>query len=275
MQITLKKALKNWPDWGLSSEPSLDRIFTQGQNHHTGLIKAGEKCLVLKVFSHSFDRTIDVERWASTIGLSPNIVYAQQGVQLLEFIDDQGYQPSKLTSLARSLKCLHGTGKAEQHRFDLIEFANDYLVGADALTQQWHVQLLPIIKEFINDPTPWTFCHNDLVVENCLFKDNGNVVLIDWEFAQYHNPWFDLAAIIHYFKLSESQTATFLNAYATGWSAKTRERIFITSQMALLWIDLLWNMHQSGAGYRENNSERFAALALLAQQLNIVLTLNS
>ena len=271
----LKSTLNHWQDWGFDSKPYLMQTFTQGQSHHTGLIDVDGKYFVLKVFNHSFEQALVAERWANTQGLSPNIIYAADGVQILEYIEAEVYTPSKLPKLANNLHKLHTAGAPNKKRFNLIQFANEYLINADDITNTWHQQLLPTLIEFINDPTPWVFCHNDLVKENCLFDQRGTVFFIDWEFAQKHNPWFDLAAIMLYFDLNKAQSRSFLEAYETTWSNKVSERIFYSSQVSLLWTDLLWNMHKYGSDYRYKKSYRFMKLASLAQQLNIDLTSNS
>lgn len=271
----LKTALTHWQNWGFNSKPQLVTIFTQGQSHHTGLIKVDNQRCVLKVFNHSFEQTIEVERWANTQGLSPNIIYAADGIEILEYIETQEYTPNKLPSLAYSLNRLHTTEVHCESRFDLIAFANKYLINSDQFANSWHQQLQPILIEFVNDPTPWVFCHNDLVHENCLFDKTGKAFLIDWEYAQTHNPWFDLAAIVLYFDLNESQSISFLEAYKPGWSTKLNQRIFYGSQISLLWIDLLWNIHKYGPDYRQENSHRFIKLASLAQQLNLNLAPNA
>lgn len=271
----LEQALNNWAAWGLASKPILVHTFTQGQNHHTGLINVGSQSFVLKIFRHSFVQTMNTERWTNQQHLSPTVFYAQDNIQVLEYIDDQGYDVSKLDDLANTINTLHTATITKQRRFDLISFTDEYLIGADQQTRTWHQQLQPLLNEFINDPTPWVFCHNDLVKENCLFDQDGSVYLIDWEFAQRHNPWFDLAAIVLYFELSDEQTKSFLEAYKDGWSTKISERIFYSSQVALLWTDLLWNMHKSGVNYRHKNPRHFNKLHFLAKKLNINLTINT
>lgn len=272
----LKQALQHWQDWGLDSQPSLIHIFTNGQNHHTGLIKVGEQRLVLKIFSSTFDpslfaHTMEIERWAAKQNIAPNTVFANQHVQILEHIDDQGFTENKSPTLAKALRKLHTSKRSEHLRFDLLTFTNEYLNHANEQMHQWHKQLLPILNEFINDPTPWVFCHNDLVRENCLFDSNGNAFIIDWEFAQHHNPWFDIAAVVLYFKLSKVQATVFLESYKTNWGQCISERIFISSQIAVLWTDLLWNLKKHGSDYQKTHLSRFKTLASLAQQLSIEL----
>lgn len=273
----LEQALNGWQDWGFENQPTLLRRFAHGENHDTGLIRVDERLLVLKVFASSFDQslfahTMSIERWTSAQGLSPKTLFANNGIQILEYIDDYGFSPHKLENLAQTISKLHGCDKTQHMRFDLLAFTREYLSSAEPVMQLWHSQLLPLLNEFINDPTPWTFCHNDLIVENCLFAADDRVSIIDWEFAQHHNPWFDIAAVVLYFDLSEADSKRLLKAYSATWAEKINARIFISSQISVLWTDLLWHSHKLGPQYQIDNPRRFAKLKTLAAQLGVELT---
>lgn len=267
MSMRLTDSLSQWRDWGLTEEPQLLKVFTSGQNHHTGLIEVGEQQYVLKVFTHSFERAMAAERLANQQGVSPNIVYAANNIAVFEFIPSPPKPELTLGELAKTLSTVHDAKADSLGKFDLNGFYTVYLCTADTLTRAWHQALLPALNEFINDPTPRCFCHNDLVQENCLVSDR--LYLIDWEFAQQHNPWFDLAAIVVYFKLNLEDATEFLGRYKSGWQEQVSERIFYTSQIALLWADLLWNMNKFGNDYRSKNPRRFERLQVIASKLDI------
>jgi thiamine kinase-like enzyme len=266
----LNQALSSWSDWGLAEEPTLIKVFDDGKNHHTGLIQVGEKKMVLKVFKHSFNRTIEAEYWASERLVSPRLYMAANNTALYQFIEDHGYRPKRLKDLAHTLRLTHQAEHKAVSEFDLIGFCDSYLVTAEADIHQWHDALMPALIEFTQDQTPSTYCHNDLVAENCLFS-NDAALIIDWEFAQPNNPWFDLGAIIYYFGLSKSQTKEFLASYKPGWEAKVSQRILYTSQVAVLWCDLLWSMHVFGNEYQNKHADRFEQLRELAIKLDITL----
>lgn len=270
----LVEALKHWRNWGLPSEPRIVEIFASGQNHHTALIavESGkhEQRYVLKVFTHSFEHAVAAERLANTLSISPTLLYANDNIAVFDYIQSQATPEVTLAELAQTLSKVHGCDATSLGEFNLLSFCHGYLSNADEITITWHKALLPALTDFVNDPTPWCFCHNDLVQENCLVADK--IVLIDWEFAQQHNPWFDLAAIILYFKLDHRDAGDFLNLYKTGWQKKQYEAIYYTSQIALLWADLLWNMHKFGNDYRDKNQPRFERLSQLAAKLDIDLT---
>jgi thiamine kinase-like enzyme len=269
--IILNQALKQWAEWGLAEKPTLLRVFKDGQNHHIGLIDAGGEKLVLKIFKHSFNKTIEVEYWTSELSLSPHLVMAANNTALYRFIEDQGYTPKRLKNLASTLKQTHNSVVNKGNDFDLIGYCDSYVMTANQEMQQWHAALMPILIEFSQDQTPKTYCHNDLVVENCLFTEHS-ALFIDWEFSQPNNPWFDLGAIVHYFKLDRSQSQEFLASYCAGWGKKAEQRIFYSSQISVLWCDLLWNMHITGNQYQSEHPDRFQQLIELALKLDIALS---
>ncbi len=263
----LIEALKEWRSWGLESKPQLVKEFTGGQNHHTGLITIGRRHYVLKVFNHSFERAIAAERLASDLKISPKLLYAANNIALFDYIKVQARPEITLTELAQTLARVHACDASSLGTLNILSVYDDYLFTAYKTTRSWHQAMLPALEHFIDDSTPWCFCHNDLVQENCLVADK--LVLIDWEFAQQHNPWFDLAAVVLYFRLDHQDASDFLRFYKRGWQNKTQDTIFYTSQVALLWGDLLWNMHKFGKKYRINNPHRFEQLGQLAAKLNI------
>lgn len=267
--MPLTSALRDWRRWGLDDEPRLIKTFTNGQNHNTGLISAGGQRYVLKIFSHSFERAIAAERLANQLDISPTLVYAANDIALFDYITSPADPEITLLELAQTLAKVHKEPALGLEQFDLLRFYDEYLTTADDITRAWHKALLPILNDFIQDPTPWCFCHNDLVQENFLTGDK--LYVIDWEFAQQHNPWFDLAAIILYFKLDRHSAREFLELYQAGWSEKLNYAIFYTSQISLLWGDLLWNMNKFGNDYRSKNKPRFERLEKLAAKLDIEL----
>ena len=244
----LEQALATWRDWSLvdvTAKPTLVRIFTNGLNHHTGLIESAGKQYVLKVFTHSGEHAINVHRWAEQYGIAPQVYYANGRILVMQYIKPA---PINLDSLAQTLAQLHRAQGQPSNatRFDIIASCQAYLQSLDSNMQNLHQQLLPALQHFAQDSTPWCACHNDLVSANCLFTQD-TAVLIDWEYATQHNPWFDLAAVIYYFDLSGQQTEVFLERYQTGWSAQQYRAILLSAQIAVLWCDVLWYLSKFDA----------------------------
>lgn len=270
----LQNALKQWQSWNLFiEEPNLIKLFNDGLNHHTALIQSDQQAYVLKVFEHSAKQAIEAQLWAEKIGITPAIHYFDDTTLVMNYVPNNA---PDYDALAKSLSALHSqnyTAKNQSDYFDLLQFCQNYLVSVDQDMHKMHSRLLPALQFFINDPTPWCFCHNDLVVENCIFNDsvhsNNKAIFIDWEYAQMHNPWFDLAAAIYYFKLSEQQSAVFLEQYQSGWSQKISTPIYTSSQIALIWGDVLWHLAKFGPEYKAQLSKKLLDLKSLAEQFGV------
>jgi thiamine kinase len=56
-------------------------------------------------------------------------------------------------------------------------------------------------------------CHNDLVAENVLETTDGELLVIDWEYAGMGDPFFDLAVVVRHHALEESLAGVLLDAY--------------------------------------------------------------
>lgn len=259
----LDSALDQWRELGLMARPKLLNTFTDGKNHHAGLIDVLGDKQVIKVFVHSIDRALQAQRQAAEYGLAPNILARFKNSVLMEFFGDG---PPEVEQIAEALSVLHSRPPASEDGLDLRLLYEQYLHKSDEQLRLKHQTLLPLLEEFVDDSTPWCFCHNDLVIENCVSK-HSKAYFIDWEYAAQHNPWFDLAAIILYRRLNRDQSRVFLRTYA-GWDSKVDDRIFLTSQVALLWADLLWHVDKYGLEYQSTHQSRFTQLNDLAHELN-------
>ncbi len=260
------ESFEGWQSWGLTEKPSMIRPFTEGKNHQTFLIAYQGKKYVLKRFSRSCENAIVAQRCAAEHGIAPAVIYHNEKVAIMDYIS--GGLPN-LNATAHALKVLHQkmTPKYAPTAMNLMASYDEYLFNGSKTLQQQHAALLPKLREFIEDLTPQVFCHGDLVNENCLSTDNGKIAqFVDWEYAARYNPWFDLAAVILYRELDTNQAKEFLRQY-NNWQVKINDRIFITSQIAVLWCDLLWHINHYGADYEQQYSHRFEQL----NQLNRLL----
>lgn len=280
MPSKLQTALDNWQDWPVSHKPSLVKIFTAGLNHQTYLIETEQHQFVLKLFRISMQHAIDAQKFAASFDLAPPITYSNTSydVALMDYVDESTISASEINTevlqkVGAALAKLHSLPttkiKPSIGKFDLMGFYNNYL--NEISEQRIHLinaQLKPALDIFLNDSTTNCFCHNDLVTENC-FINKGKVQLIDWEYAQLHNPWFDLAAVIYYFDLNDNQAREFLACYGTDYADRIAEPIFYAAQCALLWGDILWYIANNKEGNHKSVETKLSDLAHLTKHLNI------
>ncbi|HDR0611423.1 choline/ethanolamine kinase family protein [Pasteurella multocida] len=97
-------------------------------------------------------------------------------------------------------------------------------------------------------------CHNDLVPENILIKDN-RIYFIDWEYSGMNHPLFDIAAFFLESKLLQEQQESFLKYYNNNINFNLIKNDIIAFQFTqdVLWF--LWTI------IKEENNEFFDGYA--------------
>jgi len=262
------KQLRNWHAWGLSEAPEIVRFFSEGKNHQTALIKSAGQHYVLKTFQGATEPSVKAQQWAAKLGLSPNVLYANNDIVVMPFVQTSPSTTNKIPLLAQSLSTLHNAPTPSWRRFDLLKSCDQYLTSADPKIHQWHEQLLPSLHVFTQDNTPWCACHNDLVAQNFLFIGD-RIQIIDWEYAMLNNPWFDLASVAIYQQLDQNQTKQLLLSYNKSFTKRANETIFHAAQLSVLWCDLLWHIERYGNSYIKHPDNRLDQLTGVAKKLLI------
>jgi len=281
MSDRLTDILANWQALKVSQRPTLIKTFTQGLNHQTHLVQIGETQCVLKLFKRPNRLAIEAQQLAAKSGLAPSIRYANKAadVVLMDYINASSLSPcalgdTQITALAKALSKLHHLsvdGVNALDRFELRQVCEHYLNQLNSIQKdlyQIHSQLTPVFDIFLADGTTWCLCHNDLVAQNCLI-DEDQLVIIDWEYAQVHNPWFDLAAAIYYLKLNKVQSQQFLEHYNPGWGNKHNHDICLATQCAVLWVDILWHLVRTKGIKNGSISDKLTDLQRLTNALDV------
>ncbi len=261
----LEEALQHWQDWGLEEKPALLQTFETGKSHFTGLISVGFERHVLKVFKHSAHKAMNAQTWAADLGMAPKVIFQNDHIGLMKYIEPSQLTPP-LGALAKQLALLHSQPHSFFEPVSLAPALNDYVDRLPDDIRTLHRRYLPAINEFLNSSASVCVCHNDLVNENCLATNNG-LVFIDWEYSGLQSPWFDLGAVILYQQFSPQQITDFLIAYGDRHT-RFDDRIVFSSQLTVLWTDLLWHLDQFGIDYQSTHSHRFEQLENLRQRLS-------
>jgi hypothetical protein len=282
--MLLSDALNEWQGWtesgssearSIKRPPELVEQFTAGLNHSTAKIRLDGELAVLKVFHKPSPNEIAAQQWASKNGVAPRLRFVDPAHRyaLMDFFEGSSVRPGcldeiHLRKLGEALRLVHSAsgGPVSQQGFDIVRFCETYLDDAGSEAASLHHQIAPLLEEYQCDPTPWCFCHNDLVAANILVGTKS-VILIDWEFADWHNPWFDLAALIYYLQLSDKQAADLLNAYQRIGASEVASRIFKVSQVALLWGDMLWHLAKFGESFWPELAQKRGDLMRLVSEL--------
>jgi thiamine kinase-like enzyme len=106
-------------------------------------------------------------------------------------------------------------------------------------------------------PNRQVLCHQDLVPDNFIF-DGSRLYLVDWEYADWGNPFYDLAAVCVEHQFNEEEKQMLLKNY---FQTPTEQQRYVLEMMCMLYSlrDCLWYILESGRS--QKNFSAFHELA--------------
>ncbi len=193
---------------------------------------------------------------AHAIGLTPGIVYYDQGIMVIEHLDGKTYEADDVRNLDNLMRIipevrnLHEQAKYHINgpclAFWVFRVHRSY---ANAL-REGNSRMVPQLDLYmtINDEleaavgaVEMTFCHNDLLCAN--FIDTGDKVwIIDWEHSGYGARLFDLANIASNAELPEAAERQMLEAYYGTEADDHRWRRYKAFRAASHLREAMWSM---------------------------------
>ncbi|MGE3528368.1 MAG: phosphotransferase [Methyloceanibacter sp.] len=217
------------------------------------VVRVGHDILV-----HGVVRTTELaaSRAAHLAGLSPEVVHAEPGILVLDFIDGRTYtaedirDPANLERLIDMVRrCHHDIPKflrGPAAMFWVFHVVRDY--GHTLREgQSLHLALLPDLLaradrlEAAVGPIEVVFGHNDLLAAN--FIDDGKRLwLVDWEYAGFNSPLFDLGGLASNSELPREQAERALALYFGKPVDDDLRRRAAAMTAASLLRETMWSM---------------------------------
>jgi thiamine kinase-like enzyme len=225
--MTLAKILDDWPLWGLSKKPI--------ENCQVALLEGGltNTCYQLSLDSGEYiirisaantvalgiDRNVEkaIHQLVSSLSFTSAIRYCDddhrywirdyiEGEVLADNVADMSH--NTLSYMVEQLKALHQIPiEIELPVVNISEKAEAY--WTTLATQQPDHEILkmkPLMQVAMSEPPAGDFClcHLDPVLANWLYTSEG-LQLLDWEYAGFAHPLWDLAALFQGIKHSIAQ----------------------------------------------------------------------
>jgi thiamine kinase-like enzyme len=220
-------------------------------------------------------------RAAHAAGLSPAVVHAEPGILVLEFIDGRTLKaedirnPANLDRLVDLVRRCHRD--VPQHlrgpasMFWVFHVVRDYAHTLRAGASR-HAGALPGLIERARrletavGPIDVVFGHNDLLAAN-LLDDGRRLWLLDWEYAGFNSPLFDLGGLASNSELPPAAMEELLARYFERPVDDALRRRAAAMTAASLLRESMWSMvsemHSSVAfdyaAYTAENLRRFEA----------------
>jgi thiamine kinase-like enzyme len=239
---------------------------------------------------HGIVRSIELaaSRAAAAAGISPIVVHAEPGAMVLDYIEGKTLTPEDIRDprmLARLVPLIRHAHRdiprffrGPAPMFWPFQVIRDYTHTLEEGESNYLPMLVRLLDaadrlETAVGPIELVFGHNDLLAAN--FIDDGTRVwLVDWDYAGFNSPLFDLGGLASNNSLSTAENEWLLEHYFDRPLDDSCRRKALAMQAASLLRETMWSMvseiHSSlkvdYVAYTHENLRRFeAALAAFEQ----------
>jgi thiamine kinase-like enzyme len=195
-------------------------------------------------------------RAAHAAGISPAVVYAEPGVLVLEFVEGRTLTPEDVRDrprLARIVELVRRAHHEIQHHlrgpslmFWVFHVLRDYAATLSEGKSRMAPELPSLLEradrlEQVVGPIELVFGHNDLLAANFL-DDGRRLWLIDWDYAGWNSPLFDLGGLASNSELPEADREWLLEAYFARSVTDDLRRRAQAMLTASLLREAMWSM---------------------------------
>lgn len=230
-----------------------NRNYLVGNDGRRFVVRLGSDIAV-----HHISRANEVaaSRAAHAAGLSPAVVHHEPGILVLDYIDakplsvDDIRKPAMMSRVVPLVRSCH-RDVARHFRgpaaiFWVFHVVRDYAAVLEAGGSRHKSRLISFLEiaerlEREAGPFEIAFGHNDLLAANFL-DDGKRLWLIDWDYAGFNTPLFDLGGLASNNEFSEAQEEEMLEAYFEAPVADELRRRYQAMKCASLLRETMWSM---------------------------------
>ena len=195
-------------------------------------------------------------RAASTIGLSPEVIHAEPGIMVLQYIDATPLtakdirQADHLSEIIDLIKRCHQdiprVYRGPALVFWVFQVLRDYTLTLLEGQSSWLPKLdglKHIAQHLENDvgEIELAFGHNDLLAANFL-NDGQRIWLIDWDYAGFNSPLFDLGGLASNNNFSPDEEIFLLHRYYGSIPDAKLIKKYSAMKCASLLREVMWSM---------------------------------
>jgi len=275
MTLTLSEAIDRVPQWVGKTDLKTTPLGG-GITNFNYKVDVGGESFVLRITGAKtellgIDRQNEyiANKQAGELGIAPEVIYFIQpeGYLVTRFLDSRPLPPEEITTranikqLASILKRIHSM-PAVPGKFDVFNVVKDYIK-----TVQKYDVAFPLDFDYLtfcvktaesaltNHPYHPLPCHNDLLNANFLF--DGNIRILDWEYAGMGDVFFDLANFSAHHQLTDDQDHWLLESYFDSDDPKNWCRLKIMKSMSD-FREAMWALVQVAVSTLDFNFQEYA-----------------
>jgi thiamine kinase-like enzyme len=218
-------------------------------------------------------------RAAHAAGISPEVVYAEPGALVLRFIEGRTFapedvrNPQNLSAVLELVRRVHRELPLHLRGPSLIFWVFHVLRDYAGTLRDGGSRMVPELPRLMEiaaaleaavGPIDLVFGHNDLLSAN-LIDDGERLWLIDWDYAGFNSPLFDLSNLASNNEFTPEMEEWLLQAYFGEAPDASLNRRYGAMKCASLMREAMWSMVQEitsdldfdFVAYTAENLERF------------------
>jgi Ser/Thr protein kinase RdoA (MazF antagonist) len=226
---------------------SSERLLN-GFSNDNFLIRTEQQGYLLKCYKSHWPNTgLEAQRFLSDLNICPAPIFLdkENGRAVFNYIEGNTAQSDITFSFINKLAQVHNYNVSTAP----MDIAKElYFYQSTDVYKQYQPQIEQALKAVAAMQFNAGFCHNDLVKDNIIVNDSG-MYLIDFEYAQTNDVYFDLAALAVSFKLNEYRESILLTDYknCAGEGSKFTQSRDKLSSYKLLYLVLCVGWYEQRA----------------------------
>lgn len=257
MDKNIIKIISNVKFW--KNEINISPV-TGGITNKNFLVNDGNQKFFVRIGNdipeHLIYRSNEVEasKAASKINICPKLLYYNNSLQIFKFIEGKTFNSNdikkNLEEITKLIKKVHikipNELKGQSVIFWVFHVIKNYSNFLES-NQSSYIKILPeLLKkssnlENVSSPFDIVFSHNDLLPANFI-KDKDQIWLIDWEYAGFNTPLFDLGGLASNNDFSENEEKNLLEMYFERKLSSELLIKFKAIKCASLLREAMWSM---------------------------------
>jgi len=191
---------------------------------------------------------------ASSLQISPKIIFNNNELQVIDFVKGSTLKDTdikeNLNSIISLIKKVHYDMPKNLYGQSIIFWVFHVIRHYSKFLEENNSKYVSMLAELLkksdlieknSSPFQIVFAHNDLLPANFI-KDNEKIWLIDWEYAGYNTPLFDLGGLSSNNNFNEKEDIILLENY---YEKKINDEIinkFKCLKSASLLRETMWSM---------------------------------
>jgi len=257
MNKDIVKLIRSIPIW--KDEISIS-IINGGITNQNFLIQENSNKFVVRLGNdipeHLISRSNEIiaSKAASNVGISPSVIYHEKGILILEYIESKTLSAD---DVRKSIKAIIPIIKKIHYEIPKNLYGQSFIFWVFHVIKNYANFLEKNesnYKKILNDllsksyfleknssPYEIVFGHNDLLPANFL-DDGSKIWIIDWEYAGFNSPLFDLGGLSSNNNFSLEEEIFLLENY---FEKKINDKLLIqynSLKCASLLRETMWSM---------------------------------